>query len=335
MRRAIPTALVALLAVALATAAGCTPKAQTTQSTTPSAAGTTSGTPSALPTRTVVHLAGMDCARCHRAEQALWSSAKDLHAASAAEVLGVATHNHNEVVKDDCLLCHAMFQATEYGAVIDASGTASGKKVPVKSYGPVDDESATYYSGAVSHFVSPINAKGPWKVMHQKAWQATRCEVCHDPSSEAKDKLAKYGAWLDGQPHATYIPLDTGMATAYNFVFKKNTYVRTDYADQSAFSVHATKLCDSCHDPDDQGSDPAKIIGGTNYGPQGGDSRAYVTASHAGLGCVDCHRTHDFTPEEDASAARDSKCNGSGCHTTAQKLGGTSAPSVVHTNHIP
>ena len=126
------------------------------------------------------------------------------------------------------------------------------------------------------------------------------------------------------------------MPTAYNHVFDgKKTYVKTSYSDQSTLSVQATKLCDSCHDPDDQGGDPAKMLGGRNYGPQGGDSRAYVTSAHASLGCVDCHKTHDFAPEQDSAAVKDGKCNALGCHTTARKLGGPSDPGFVHTNHIP
>lgn len=282
-----------------------------------------------------VHVAGANCAKCHTAEQAAWSSPKNLHAASAQQILGVPEHNRNEVPKDDCLLCHSMFQAIQFHASVDPSGTAPGSKIPTSSYGPVDDPASTYYSGAISHFITPVNAKGPWTITNGTDWQATKCEVCHEPSSTARYKLAKYGAWLDTQPQAAYIQLDTGMPTAYAYLFKKNAYVKTSYSDQTTISVHATKLCDSCHDPDDQGGDPAKIIGGTDYGPQGGDSRAYMTTSHAGLGCIDCHKPHDFMPEEDAAAVGDSKCNRPGCHTTAAKLAGPSGPGVVHTNHIP
>jgi nitrate/TMAO reductase-like tetraheme cytochrome c subunit len=282
-----------------------------------------------------VHVAGKDCAKCHTSEKALWSSAKNLHSASAQQILGVADHNRAEVPKDDCLLCHSMFQAIQFNVVVDPAGTAPGTKIPKSSYGPVDDPASTYYSGAISHFITPVNAKGPWTITNGTDWQATKCEVCHEPSSTAKDKLAKYGAWLDTQPKAAYIQLDQGMPTAYSYLFKKNSYTRSVYTSQTAFAVHATKLCDSCHDPDDQGGDPAKVIGGVNYGPQGGDSRAYMTTSHVGLGCIDCHKTHDFTPEEDTAAVGDSKCNEPGCHTTAAKLAGPSGPGVVHTNHIP
>ena len=300
MRRTIQVPALVLSLVAVAMAAGCSSKTATT--------------PATSTTQAVRHVAGMNCGKCHTQEQALWSSASDQHGYSAAQILNVPAHNRDEVLKDDCLLCHAMFQATTLHAVVDPKGSTPGTKIPKAVYGPVDDKTATYYSGAISHFITPINTKGSWTVTAE--WQATRCEVCHQPSSTDKDKLAKYGAWLDTQPQAAYIQLDTGMPTAYNYVFnKKNAYVTTDYANQSAFSVHATKLCDSCHDPDDQGS--------------------YVTAVHASFGCIDCHKTHDFTPERDADAVDDSNCNKSGCHTTAKSLAGPGDPGVVHTNHIP
>ncbi len=282
------------------------------------------------------HVAGLNCPSCHQREQAAWSSTQDLHAASASGALGVADHNIAEVPKDDCLLCHAMFQAVALHATVDPTGTAPGTKIPKSVYGPVDDKTQAYYSGAISHFLSPVNSKGPWTIKNQADWQATKCEVCHEPSSNAIYKLAKYGAWLDSQPKAAYIELDTGMPVAYNFVLGKNGYVQHSYSEQTALSVHATKLCDSCHDPNDQGGDPAKIIHGKNCGPQGGDSRAYVTANHANLGCIDCHQGHDFTPESAGEADDDPSCIGLGCHNERVPAPKSPTdPGVVHTNHIP
>lgn len=291
----------------------------------------------------VRHVAGMDCGGCHKKEQVLWSSSGDRHAAPAAAVLGVKDHNNAEVPKDDCLLCHAMFQAVGLHATVDPTGTVPGTKVAKSAYGPVDDPAQTYYAGAVSHFIAPVSSRGPWTITNATDWQATKCEVCHDPSSSATDKLAKYGAWLDSQPTAGYIQLDTGMPVAYAYLYERNQtkrnqgdYVRTDYVNQAAISIHATKLCDSCHDPDDQGGDPARVVGGLSYGPQGGDSRSYMTASHAGLGCIDCHKNHDFTPETAAQATTDTKCIGFGCHNLGNPAPKSPTdPGVVHVNHIP
>jgi len=315
MQRLPRTLLVGTTVVALMLIAGC------------------SSAPQSSPPQ---HPAGTDCIRCHAEEAAFWSSAQDLHAASATAVLDVADHNNAEVPKDDCLLCHAMFQAASLRATVDPTGTAPGTKIPASAYGPVDDKTQTFYSGAISHFISPVSSKGPWTLSNQGDWQATRCQVCHDLSSSAIYKLAKYGAWLDSQPKAGYIQLDTGMPVAYNYVFNQSAYDKHSYSEQTALSIHATKLCDSCHDPDDQGGDPAKIIGGRNYGPQGGDSRSFVTANHANLGCVDCHKRHDFVPEAAAEANQDPTCTGLGCHSDRQPLPKSPTdPGVVHTNHIP
>jgi len=253
--------------------------------------------------------AGADCASvgCHVAEGTLWSSAADLHAATAAEVLTNGDHNTAEPLVDSCLKCHSAFQ----------------------------------YPLGVASMVSTTNQIGPWTLLPgASAWQATKCEVCHDPTSSAPAKLAKYGAWLDGDFSATYTALDVGMPIAYNHVFDgSSAYIQTNYstqtADPTALKVlQATKLCDSCHDPDDQGGDPSVVKSSVNYGPQGGDSRSFVTSDHAGFGCTDCHKTHDFTPIEDPRT--DAKCSGAGCHVAGGPaiLGGAIAPLAVHTNHL-
>ena len=74
--------------------------------------------------------------------------------------------------------------------------------------------------------------------------------------------------------------------------------------------------------------------GSVDYGPQGGDSRSFVTSDHASLGCTDCHKTHDFTPIEDPRT--DARCSGAGCHVAGgpATLGGVTAPLAVHTNHL-
>ena len=251
--------------------------------------------------------AGAVCATCHSAEGALWSSAADLHAATAADVLTNVDHNTAEPLVDSCLKCHSAFQ----------------------------------YPLGVASMVSTTDQIGPWTLLPgASAWQATKCEVCHDPTSLAPVKLAKYGAWLDGEFSATYTVLDAGMPTAYNHVFDgSSAYIQTNYStqtvDPTALKVlQATKLCDSCHDPDDQGGDPNVVKGSIDYGPQGGDSRSFVTSHHAGLGCIDCHKTHDFTPIADPRT--DAQCNGVGCHVAGGPavLGGATDPLVVHVNHL-
>ena len=244
------------------------------------------------------HSANAPCASCHLVQQRLWASSVNLHAASAADVLTNVDHNTAELLNDDCLKCHSSFQ------------------VPL----------------GAAHFVTPVNLTGQpagtWTALNSGDWQATRCEVCHDPVSTNVAKLAKYGSVLDGPWKAGYTKL-SDLPDAYQTVINPTGVVSTfTYANQTTLAVQATKLCNSCHDPADQGGDPNIILGGIDYGPQGGDSRAYVTTSHQGLGCIDCHPTHDFTPMLPETSA---SCGGSGCHSTS-KAG--SLPGLVHVNHL-
>jgi hypothetical protein len=252
------------------------------------------------------HSGGADCGAKHTAQSILWWDPANLHSATARDVLLNSEHDSAEPLTDSCLKCHSAFQ----------------------------------YPNGIASMVTPTDTVGPWNLLVGAwAWRATGCEVCHDPgavSPPGNDPgLAKYGAWLDGSFTAAYISLDSGLATAYANVFDgASAYVQTDYSNQTTMSVHATKLCDSCHDPDDQGGDPSVVKGSIDYGPQGGDGRSFVTSHHATFGCTKCHKTHDFTPIADPRA--DASCNAAGCHVpTGQPiLGGVRSPGVVHSNHI-
>ena len=240
------------------------------------------------------HVANADCASCHATEQAQWASAADFHAFSAAEVLTDANHDTEELLIDDCLKCHSTFQ----------------------------------FPLGVAHFVTPVDQvgspAGTWTALNASDWQATKCEVCHDPTATNTAKLAKYGSMLDGAWSASYTNV-ADMPDAYQKILSSNgdtsTYV---FPDQTKLSVQATKLCLSCHDPADQGADPAITQDGINYGPQGGDSRSYVMSNHQGFGCTDCHNPHDFTP---VNPVLTTACVG--CHPTADSHTG-----VVHINHL-
>jgi hypothetical protein len=243
------------------------------------------------------HSPNAACGSCHLVQQKLWASSNNLHALSAADVLTNVDHNTAELLNNNCVKCHSSFQ------------------VPL----------------GVAHFVTPVDQigkpAGTWAVLNSSDWQATKCEVCHDPTSTNIDKLAKYGSVLDGPWAASYTKI-SDLAAAYQTVIDPTGAVSTfTYSDQATLAVQATKLCNSCHDPADQGGDPNIIAGGIDYGPQGGDSRAYVTTSHQGMGCIDCHTTHDFTPVLPETTP---SCGGVGCHPI--KAG--ALPGKVHVNHL-
>jgi hypothetical protein len=243
------------------------------------------------------------CTGCHAGIEAEWVSSVDLHAASAAEVLLNVEHDSNELLVDACLNCHSMRQRVA-GMTID-------------------------------QFVTPVDTTGSpagvWTLLPgASAWQATGCVVCHDPSSTELGKIAKYGAILDQDPADTYF-LASALPVPSQSVFAPATdsYVDTAYLNTTSVAVAAVKLCDTCHDPADQGAPPNAVLNGHDYGPQGGDSRAFVTASHAGMSCIDCHPAHAFAPvDPDTHSA----CGKRGCHDVS-RLG--TAPGVVHTNHLP
>ena len=259
------------------------------------------------------HTAGSDCGGCHAGVYTDWASvltSVDKHAATAADVLLNVEHDSSELLVDACLNCHSMFQRVA-GMTIDQLVT------------PIDTVVA----------LGNVAPEGTWTLLPgASAWQATRCEVCHDVTSTTKGKLAKFGAILDQDPAfgvTTYFAAaDLPQPSQSVFDPSADSYVDTPYASLTSTAVAATKICYTCHDPADQGGDPDAIVGGHDYGPQGGDSRAFVTASHRGLGCTDCHPTHDFTPVHPDSYAA---CGTSGCHDVSRV--GTS-PGVVHTNHI-
>lgn len=103
------------------------------------------------------HVAGANCADCHKEEHKRWSLT--LHAASPQDVLLNEEHDKEELLTDECIGCHAPFQAAKYH---------------------------------IGDFVQPVDQKGPWKVVDANVskWEAIKCETCHDPTSKAPKKLA-------------------------------------------------------------------------------------------------------------------------------------------------
>lgn len=239
------------------------------------------------------HVAGADCGSCHATQQQQWASRDDLHALSVAAVLTNEEHNTEEQLDNNCLNCHSPFE------------------VPL----------------GVAHFVTPVNRvgspRGKWTAQNQGDWQATKCEVCHHPGSDDPMMLAKYGSELDGSWHAGYIDLST-LPTAYQKIISLTTgdtatYI---YPDQTSLTALSTKLCNSCHDPADEGQAPVVTVNGINLGPQGGDSRVYVSVDHKGFGCIDCHDPHTFLPVNPKT-----KPTCAGCHSVKRK-------GKVHLNHF-
>ena len=150
------------------------------------------------------HVAGADCASCHTEEHKRW--ALTLHAADPAAVLTNVEHNTAELLTDECITCHTPFQAGKF---------------------------------KISDFVQPIDQKGPWAVVAANAsqWQAIKCEVCHDPTSKASNKLAFYDAATQ-----KYVPVSTSTELC-----EKCHQPGTDDSRDLKGSVHEGLQCAACH----------------------------------------------------------------------------------------
>jgi hypothetical protein len=201
-------AVLAILGLSLAACAGAntasptsSPAAPTEVSAAPSPSPLLPSTAAATPDP---HVAGADCAACHTEEHKRWATT--LHAASPAAVLLNKAHDTAELLTNECLNCHTPFQAATF-KVVD--------------------------------FVQPINQKGPWKLVaaNVKQWQAIKCEVCHDPTSHAPNKLA----FFDPATHQ-YVPV----ATTTDLCEKCHQPGTDDSRDLKG-SVHEGMQCASCH----------------------------------------------------------------------------------------
>jgi hypothetical protein len=150
------------------------------------------------------HRRGANCETCHGKEHKTWATS--LHSASAADVLTNEEHNSAELLTDECITCHSPFQV--------------GKL-------------------KISGLVQPIDQNGPWKIIKKGAdqWQATKCEVCHDPTSKAKFKLAFY----DGTQQK-YVKV----ANATELCEKCHVAGTDDSRDLKG-SVHEGLQCVACH----------------------------------------------------------------------------------------
>lgn len=177
---------------------GCTPS-------TPTPTDNTAGNPTNVtPANVGPHVAGADCASCHSDEQQRWSIT--LHAASPEAVLLNTEHNTAELLTDECIACHAPFQA----------GTLE-----------------------IGDIVQPVDQTGPWHIVEANApqWQAIRCEVCHDPTSQAAYKLAFHDPATQ-----SYVPVADSTTLC-----EKCHQVGTDDSRDLTGSVHEGLQCTDCH----------------------------------------------------------------------------------------
>jgi hypothetical protein len=150
------------------------------------------------------HVFGADCKACHTEEHKVWSTS--LHAASPGDVLTNTEHNTAELLTDECITCHAPFQA--------------GKL-------------------KIGDLVQPIDQKGPWHLVDANVgkWEAIRCEVCHQVTSSAPNKLA----FWDPATQAYVAVKDS------TELCEKCHQAGTDDSRDLKGSVHEGLKCAQCH----------------------------------------------------------------------------------------
>lgn len=246
----------------------CSPTISLTPTSAPPTNVPPTATPAPLPTITPTpdpHIAGADCAGCHTAEHKRW--ADTLHAASPTDVLLNEDHNKEELLLDECVGCHAPFQAGVF---------------------------------SVGDFVQPLDQNGPWKLVdaNTSKWQAIKCEVCHDPASTAPQKLAffdpttqSYVAVKDATElcEKCHQPGTDDSRNLKGSVHEGLQCVACHFAKGSEMSLDPKESCATCH-PTVNPKHPDVTQLDTNYfNPDSMNDIHFVS-------CITCHPNGTPTP---------------------------------------
>ncbi len=201
------------------------------------------------------HKPGSDCTKCHGTAHGEW--AMSLHAATPTDVLLNKAHDTEELLVDECIQCHAPFQASTYH---------------------------------VGDFVRPLDQKGPWHLVaaNVSEWQAIRCEVCHDVTSAAPHMLAFYDPTT--QTYDTVAPTDlcekchqAGTDDSRDLagsVHQGLTCIACHL--RNGMNIDARNACSSCHPKVDPPGHPAITDLHTSFDPASPYNVHFIT-------CKICH----------------------------------------------
>ena len=210
-----------------------------------------------------------NCKRCHNMEYAKWMSGG--HSATYSAIFLNKKHNNAIQPNADCLRCHGMF-----------------------------------YEGTITDLVSPIDTKGPWKILNadQAAMPVIPCLTCHEiHRKRSVSTTANYS-----EPNEIFYkrPAQSSPVLFYNRYEKIHVETndlpvlklwdkehRIEVSDDSR-----QKVCVQCHAPN------AFHQAGTS------DDRT-PRGVHEGLGCLACHDSH-------SNDARQSCVN---CHPAISNCG--------------
>jgi hypothetical protein len=189
------------------------------------------------------------CAKCHQQEYADWAAGP--HAATFKEIFLDETHNRKTRLMDDCLRCHGI-----------------------------------QFEGGIRDLVTPINTKGPWKLLDAKlaAQPVIPCLTCHQMHRQG-ETLVRQTAKPE-QPGPIQEIARPSLAffdrRGMGYVVLANLPLPVMRDGERGMKISPDQrqaLCYQCHAP----------VASATVGS--GDDRTGVGV-HEGLSCLACHQGH-------------------------------------------
>ena len=196
-----------------------------------------------------------NCRSCHEKEYAYWKSGG--HGVTYADIFLDEKHNKTEQMAEDCFRCHAMFNKDR-----------------------------------ISDVVTPLNIKGPWKLLKPEMADqpVIPCQACHNMHAAGTPftLLSKYRDKAEADGSATNAPCARRETIAFYVRQEKCSFPIDDLCvprivDGDRIVKVSTdprqRLCTQCHAPD-------------AYGHAGSSDDRTPAGVHEGISCAACHKPH-------------------------------------------
>ena len=229
------------------------------------------------------------CQKCHQEEYANWQAGP--HSTTYAKIFLDAKHNTKQLLMDDCLRCHGM-----------------------------------HFDGAIRDLVSPLNTKGPWKLLDAKLADrpAVPCLACHHMHHEgsplekpatresvpgASQEIVRPSLGLFDRRELAHIPLVRLPLPAMR-LDRKLIKISPD---------QRQALCYQCHAPL------------ATFQVGSGDDRTAI-GIHEGISCLACHSKHQQNTHASCSTCHPRMSN---CGLDVEKMDTTfKDPKSPHNIHF-
>ncbi len=229
---------------------------------------------------------------------------------------------HTSTTQNNCAKCHSTIQ-THWADLSDLH-TISSTNILVEEVKTPEELFKKFCLYCHSYFQSTLGFENT--ETNPNTINSSSCMEQNNANLKKSDsaKIAKFKSLLEGHSK-TGTKKISNLSAAYQKIISSTGDTSTYfYPNQTSLTVKITKFCCSCHNPIDQGSEPAITKDSIDFGPQGGNSRIYVMENHKGFGCSDCHNSSDFMAIEPSTK---SSCNS--CHPTPNSQTGK-----VHINNL-